>query len=231
MFFLHLQNFFITIFSSYPKPSQIAVQNFQILIKSLQPSKAKNPSSDSVTLSHHFRLKFLAKNFSKNLFRELNFLNTAVRFEPQPANLHDGSEDSGEHSEAERNGRWTKEQDRQMFKTLSLLCSQAGIDVNSLLIRDTRISSEKKAVLNQVKDAHSWKGTIYVLKNRIAKLLKQDKFSARDVRLLKRLIREELAGKISFQQISEYFPGKTADHIIQFREEYVKTIHIYSINK
>ena len=73
----------------------------------------------------------------------------------------------------------------------------------------------------QVKEQHSWKGTIYVLMNRIRKIVKASSFTARDIRLLKRLLKEENQNSISMEEVHSHFPGKTMEQILEFRREYL----------
>ena len=49
--------------------------------------------------------------------------------------------------------------------------------------------------------------------------MKTSKFTARDIRLLKRLLREESRGIITIDQVLENFPGKSLSQILAFRIE------------
>ena len=107
-----------------------------------------------------------------------------------------------------------------MFKTFWDLTQEVGIPLEDFLIKDRRIPKPKREILLKVKELHNWKGTIYVLANRIKKIMKTSKFTARDIRLLKRLLREESWGMITIDQVHDNFPGKSLSQILSFRSEY-----------
>jgi hypothetical protein len=60
----------------------------------------------------------------------------------------------------------------------------------------------------------SWKGTIYVLRDRISAVLNNKKLTARDIRRAKRDAKRFENGEITKEALLENFPGKTLDQIL-----------------
>ena len=49
-------------------------------------------------------------------------------------------------------------------------------------------------------------------------MLNQDKFTYRDTRKLKKLLKDQAKGKITMEKILEQFPGKTEDQVVEFQK-------------
>ena len=62
-----------------------------------------------------------------------------------------------------------------------------------------------------------WRGTLIELKDRIIKIKSVTKFTARDIRVLKRYLAKEANGEISMDQVLEQFPGKTLEQVLEFK--------------
>ena len=113
--------------------------------------------------------------------------------------------------------RWSKEHDVCMFKEINKLLPSTSITLNSLKVKSGKMSSEMTWLLKETKQAIAWKGTIYDLRKRIYKVLTSAKFTARDIRKAKKLIKLTKKGKLSEQELLENFPGKTLAQIYSLR--------------
>lgn len=63
----------------------------------------------------------------------------------------------------------------------------------------------------------NWKGTIYVLRKRIFKIYNTSKFTSRDLRKLKKLLKDQTKGILTMNQVLDYFPGKTIEQINELK--------------
>ena len=122
--------------------------------------------------------------------------------------------------------RWSKDDDRAMFDTLCRLTQQQNIPLQDAL-QKKQISEEFRNVLDQVKALHNWRGSIYVLKKRVKYIISKPNLSAREERELKRLIRQEVLGLISFNEILTHFPGKSEEYIQNFKSDYIRIMRVY----
>lgn len=136
-----------------------------------------------------------------------------------PNKIH--SDTSSMSSESKKN-RWDKEQDKQLFETLKTLCIQAGVDVEEFGKIEKRMSEFKKHTLNELKEAHNWKGNIYTLRDRIRKRITEDDFTAREKRVLKRLLKQERDGLVSLDYVISQFAGKTMDQVLKYKAKHIK---------
>lgn len=87
-------------------------------------------------------------------------------------------------------------------------------------MRETRIPQNKRIILEKLKKQFEWNGKIYALRDRIKRCLTTTKFTAREKRILHRMLRDHQNGKLSLKQISSHFPGKSPEGIEKYREEY-----------
>ena len=94
-------------------------------------------------------------------------------------------------------------------------------------LQKKQISEEFRNVLDQVKALHNWRGSIYVLKKRVKHIFSRPNLSTREERELKRLIKLEASGLIDFNKILTHFPGKSEEHIQNFKNDYIKIMRVY----
>lgn len=104
-----------------------------------------------------------------------------------------------------------------MFKVLHELCNAEGLPItefeNLPVHSSTLLPDRVYKVLNQLCDKVEWKKNrrLHLLK-RIQKLLKKKTFSTREVKLISKLVNiQKKQGKIDFDKILYYFPGKTIE--------------------
>ncbi|CAI2368844.1 unnamed protein product [Moneuplotes crassus] len=123
--------------------------------------------------------------------------------------------------EIHKDKRWNKENDRELFPVFLSLVKQAGLKPMDFCVKETRIPYEKRIILEKLKVQFNWNGKIYALRDRIKRCLTTSTFTAREKRVLHRLLRDHSNGKISLEKISENFPGKTPEIIDQYRATFL----------
>ena len=70
--------------------------------------------------------------------------------------------------------------------------------------------------LDQNAELMSWKGTNFYLQTRIRVLLNKQHFSVREMKQMRRLIRENIFdSEFDFEDVIYHFPGKSRKNIIQ----------------
>lgn len=114
--------------------------------------------------------------------------------------------------------RWGKEKDRELFAILEPYCKENHIEMEEFL-NDTanELELSHSEILDSISAKLDWRGTNKYLVVRIKKILNATKFSARDYKLLKKLvIKQQKDNDLSFSKLMYYFPGKSIDYV---REE------------
>jgi len=129
---------------------------------------------------------------------------------------------SGEHTSSDKSmiftfikRRWGKEEDRKLFQKLRDVCMQQGLEISQFLIPYKDLSFESQEVLKYLKISFDWKGSSKDLLYRIHKVGNNKGFSARDTKLLRKLIlaQSKNQGGYDFKSLEYYFPGKSSDDI------------------
>ena len=92
-----------------------------------------------------------------------------------------------------------------------------GIDIAKTSFEKGKVWKLYKKFFKELKLKVDWRGTLVELKNRIVKIKSSTRFTARDIRVLKRYLAKEAKGEISMDQVLEQFPGKTLEQIIEFK--------------
>lgn len=111
----------------------------------------------------------------------------------------------------------------EMFKLLRKNCETGGIDISDFWKKDKGILAYHMNVLSEIKREIDWRGTRNKLLKRIRKLGRSPDFSARDIRLLKKLANQQRKkGYLDFEEMLYYFPGKSIE---QVRDKYYQTSH------
>lgn len=127
-------------------------------------------------------------------------------------------------SNSNRPNRWSKAHDRALFLTLQDLTKEYGLTLQEFAKIEKRLPPLKKQILEKLTELHNWRGDIYWLRNRIQKRLLEVSFTAREQRVLKRLLKDEVQGSIPLEQIVAHFPGKTLQQVLFFKEKYFNSI-------
>ncbi|CAI2383208.1 unnamed protein product [Moneuplotes crassus] len=112
--------------------------------------------------------------------------------------------------------RFNKSHDREMFKRLIELCKECQVQVSDFWSSATILSSELWGILERIAAEISWSPSkLDQLLTRIKKIGKNpDKFSARDNKLLRKLVNQQKRnGYIDYQEVLYYFPGKSLETI------------------
>ena len=116
--------------------------------------------------------------------------------------------------------RWRVKDDIKMFHIFKRNISLLGYSTQEFLGPIKSVSKSYKHVLKALIKDCGWRGKSGCLLKRIRKLLKKNDFSTREIRKLKKLIRENIKGLVTIEKIAEQFPGKTVDQINEFKSTY-----------
>jgi UDP-2,3-diacylglucosamine pyrophosphatase LpxH len=109
-----------------------------------------------------------------------------------------------------------------MFKLLNQTCKEKGINPSEFWVEDKKIWAAHKDILCKIRLETNWKGTKNELLRRIRKVALKSSFSAREVKLLRKLVNEQKKnGYTNFEEIQYYFPGKTVEMMEEkYNEKY-----------
>ena len=108
--------------------------------------------------------------------------------------------------------RWGKEEDRKLYQILIELNCCKIIQINDLT--KTSLSKEWKNYMKIVWRKWGWKGPFCLFLRRVKNMLKQSQFSAREIILLKRILRREFKHKnLDYEAIAVRFPGKSIQSV------------------
>ena len=113
--------------------------------------------------------------------------------------------------------RWSKQEDIKLFKTIKDLSYKYGIDIDKTSFEKGKVCKQHRKFFKELKHKVYWRGTLVDLKNRIVKIKSSTRFTARDIRVLKRYLAKEAKGKILMDQVVEQFPGKTREQVFEFK--------------
>ena len=108
--------------------------------------------------------------------------------------------------------RWGKEEDRKLFQILIDLENSNIIQIDDL----TKLSLPKewKSIMKIIWRKWGWIGPHSLFNRRVKNMLKQSQFSAREILLLKRILRLEFKHKnLNYEAIATRFPGKNIQYI------------------
>lgn len=117
--------------------------------------------------------------------------------------------------------RWSKADDVELFKAFKVLIEKHGLKEEDFVAMNGRFSGSSKKVLEILLEQCKWKGNIYNLRDRIKKILNEPDFTAREIRRLRKLLREEIAGEITLDKVLEKFPGKSIEKIVEYKQNYL----------
>jgi hypothetical protein len=115
-----------------------------------------------------------------------------------------------------KKSRWSKKNDIVLFKHL-----KTQIESTSLTFSDIQTSSGKKRLelnilLEALKVASNWNGTIINLHKRLIKIISVDGFTARDLRRLKKDLKRYSNGLITQECLEDNFPGRSLEQIMAY---------------
>ena len=80
-----------------------------------------------------------------------------------------------------------------------------------------KVNKLHRKFLNSLKMEVGWRGTLVELKDRIIKIKSASRFTAREIRVLKRYLLKLANRTVSIEQVLEQFPGKTIKQINEFQ--------------
>ena len=109
--------------------------------------------------------------------------------------------------------RWGRKQDKELFKQIYLLEKQGSISLNKIIKSNAdKMEVTEDGALLPLMEKLNWKYGLQALVVRIKNCL-SNKFSVREVRMLKKLCKKNLTP--DFEEILYNFPGKSMRKIMQ----------------
>ena len=111
--------------------------------------------------------------------------------------------------------RWNRKDDTKLFKELKEAWKQSSISIEDFWSNNCPVSSQHKYILNTLVDKLQWRRDADTLLNRIRALSKKQTLSGRQVKALKKWIKQAKANKedLSVESVADLFPGKSTASI------------------
>lgn len=109
--------------------------------------------------------------------------------------------------------RWRRSDDQRLFEALENYCQESGDTLDQ--IRSRAINKLDPEVLwNHICAVVQWKGQLKPLVDRFVKLYSSDTLSTREIKLLRKLIRQKRKNPtVKWTSILNQFPGKSVEFI------------------
>ena len=120
-------------------------------------------------------------------------------------------------SEVSWSKRWGRDKDILAFTILRELWSQENIMIDTFLVEDSTLTDKHYFILSELVERLNWKRNVHTMLNRIQLLGKNQVMSVRELRLFRRLKKENKPFKL--EEIANQFPGKLASTF----ESYLKS--------
>ena len=167
------------------------------------------------------------KTKNKDWNPSYSFVLTEVSSESKYSKWRDFSntDPSSSKNLIKQNSRWSKLEDVNLFRTFSSLASDFGFKLSAINLGQCKIPKSMRKFFKRVKELSEWRGTLVELKARIKKIKAAKKFTDRDLRVLRRLLKNELEGTVTMEQVLEQFPGKTLKQIVDYKRKYVTDVY------
>ena len=129
--------------------------------------------------------------------------------------------------------RWDKESDRNVFRFLSTELSSINMELYQFLYENNHwivddswqdILWEKRLnILEKIIEKYNWHNTPYYLFKRLRRLVQNQSFSVRDLKLLKRVVKRMKISKCyNITELISLFPGKFECTIREEWKKYLK---------
>lgn len=106
------------------------------------------------------------------------------------------------------------------YKALSY---ENGIDPYQKEFTFGKIKNHNLKFFKKLKSISDWKGTASELRDRIQKMILNDKFNQKELKVLNNMIKMECCGVISINDIEDAFPGKSRDQIVMHKQKYAES--------
>lgn len=114
------------------------------------------------------------------------------------------------------NQRWKKLDDCKIFQIITQCCEKEGVEVIEYLRSPNRTFAKLDKIVSDIINSCAWKSKTSNLKMRLYKLITRTWFSARELRILKKVMKQELKnGTVDWNKIMYFFPGKTKENIMR----------------
>lgn len=124
-------------------------------------------------------------------------------------------------------GRWGKQQDKNAFAFLEKYAADHHTNIVNLLELNLKDDILLKVVIKKIISEFSWDRSPKQLLTRLKKVYatnqaKVSKFSVRDIKLLKRLVKNDIFGgnEPDYAQLQYHFPGKSLSVLKNEVEKY-----------
>ena len=146
-------------------------------------------------------------------------INNSETVNTTPSTLEDKPKDGNDKSQ-----RWGNDQDKHVFQILNEYLSQKGSSL-SQFVKESGVTESNQDIITSIASQTGWKRRIKFLYKRIQKLAKDcDNFSIRDLKLFKRVLRNQLRNRSkNYHEILSHFPGKTFEVVQKLADELEKT--------
>lgn len=119
--------------------------------------------------------------------------------------------------------RWRRDNDKTLFCCLQTLEDHGVISLQFILDLTDITASYFSNNVRLLADLSSWKGTLFQLVKRIQFLCSIEEFTARELKLFKRLLKQQIkADELELRKILYEFPGKSIEYIEKMARDIYK---------
>lgn len=135
---------------------------------------------------------------------------------------------SDNSSDSNKQKRWKKENDRNMFPILKSLWAASGVPIEDFIIKKKQsvhnIPRQLESILEELRDHFGWRQKTPFLWKRISKILsKGDYFEFRDRRILRRELKLYEEGEVTLEEIVERsFPEKNVSNVKAYYQKHYR---------
>lgn len=120
--------------------------------------------------------------------------------------------------------RWGRKDDKEAFQKIIKFCKDNSLSLDEILREQNPQRKNIDDIWDMVAEICDWKRESIHLKLRFQKLYNASKFSVREMKQLKRLVRKQKRkGEIDWNYIAYHFPGKTIEGVKNGWEEEKRT--------
>ena len=142
---------------------------------------------------------------------------------PWTSNNYEEDEGPKSSSKESKSTRWGRANDRQLFKTINEWEANGKLNIAEVLKIRKRLTPAQEEVFQNLSMKVLWRGQIRHLVIRIQSLFKRSKFSVREFKLMRRILRTQYKDReIDYDKLLENFPGKTKEYLVKECEEYIE---------
>ena len=126
--------------------------------------------------------------------------------------------DSDSESAGKSAKRWSRTEDKELFKQIRTLEAQGVLSLDEILALDAYKQAAKHTGVRILAELFGWKGLMRHLVNRVKSLCNKD-FSVREIKRLKKIVKSFKYRDLDYDDICYEFPGQTKARIEQLCQE------------